>query len=153
MKSISFFIAACLLLSFRNPKPVMMLPTFNFKVNSTAMIDSVPYFHNKVTSDSLVGILKQSIDQNEDVKVLEISGYADFDEKSPKELSEKRARIIRDKLVKRGVSPARIQVKGYGATSLMVDKKTIDEEKDPKRKEMLKQANTRVSFRVVEVGR
>jgi hypothetical protein len=152
MKNISIFIA-CLLLSFRNPKPVMMLPTFNFKANSVEMIDSVPYFHNKVTSDSLIGILKQSIDENGDVKVLEIAGYADFDEKSPLQLSEKRAKVIRDKLVKRGVSPTRLQVKGYGATSLMVDKQTITEEKDPKKKQMLKQANRRVSFRVTEVGR
>lgn len=65
----------------------------------------------------LVDELARTMKQHPDAFVLvELSGFASTDEPNASELSHRRAIAVRDALVARGVHPARLRAKGYGAT-------------------------------------
>lgn len=131
----------------------LVLPVFHFKVNSAQLVDSSSYFANKIPSQELLMMVKRNIEEYEEIEVLEVSGHADFDEKNPQALSEKRARMIRETLVKLGIPSERLTAKGYGNTAPLADKQTILTEKDPYHIKLLRQSNRRVSFRVVNEKR
>ena len=64
---------------------------------------------------------------NQDMDV-EIRGYTDNigSEKANKTLSEKRAKVVKNYLVARGVSASRLRTVGYGESSPIADNKTAD---------------------------
>lgn len=69
----------------------------------------------KPTSEQALHKAKAILDSYPSIRV-SIEGHAHSKEKSPKELSLRRAQQIREWLVKQGVPAYRLEVRGYGAT-------------------------------------
>jgi len=77
----------------------------------------------------------------------EISGHTDATEKNPKQLSLKRAEWVRNELIKAGINPLRISVKGYGK-----DYPTVPDKVDGKWDKGNMLLNRRVQMRLLRVG-
>jgi outer membrane protein OmpA-like peptidoglycan-associated protein len=128
----------------------LFMPALEFKFNSTNLVDSTDGLRAKISTDSVIGIIKQIMVQNPDVLLMELSGYAGANEKNPKQLSQKRAEKIKNFLVKRGVLAQRLVGVGYGSGYPLITLEQIREEKDPKGREKLRQKNRRVTFKILE---
>jgi len=78
--------------------------------------------------------------QNPDLKV-EVQGHTDNigSESSNQKLSEKRAEVVKNYLVARGVKADRIKVVGYGEKNPIADNKTADG----------RAMNRRIEFKVI----
>jgi outer membrane protein OmpA-like peptidoglycan-associated protein len=83
---------------------------------------------------------------------MEISGFADSNEKNQKKLSQDRANKIKSELVKRGITSTRLLAVGYGSTMPLVPSKDILAEKDLNKREALRQINRRVSFKIIKLA-
>ena len=128
----------------------LFMPALEFKFNSTNLVDSTDGLRAKISTDSVIGIIKQILVRNPDVSLMELSGYAEANEKNPKQLSQKRAEKIKSFLVKRGVLAQRLVGVGYGSGYPLISLEQIREEKDPKGREKLRQKNRRVTFKILE---
>ena len=65
--------------------------------------------------DEIVGSWARVLNDDEGLQVIEISGYADPKEKGALALAEARAQAARTSLLAKGVAPARVRARGYGA--------------------------------------
>lgn len=84
--------------------------------------------------------------------VVELNSHTDSrgDLKSNMELSQRRAQSCVDFLVKeKGIQPARLVAKGFGATQLLVSDATIKAAKTKEEQEALHQKNRRTTFKVL----
>jgi outer membrane protein OmpA-like peptidoglycan-associated protein len=131
-------------------KPTMWAPDFNFKFNSTKLVDSVEHIHSWVASDSLFLDIKQLMNDNPQILIIEVSGFADSNEKNPIKLSEDRAVSIKNELMKRGVDQTRLQTIGYGSTMPRISTKDILAETDLEKREKLREQNRRVNFKILK---
>ncbi|MCC7453556.1 MAG: OmpA family protein [Crocinitomix sp.] len=147
---VSCFIALSSVVSEIKTKPTSWTPEFYFKFNSIKPVDSVKHIHSWVPSDSLFLDIKQLMIDNPDILILEISGFADSNEKNPKKVSEDRADKIKNELVNRGVDQTRLQTIGYGSTKPRIPTKDILAELDLQKREKLREQNRRVNFKVLK---
>lgn len=81
--------------------------------------------------------------------MLEIDGHASVLEKDPEQLSLKRAELIRQILIEKGINPKRISVKGFGIQKLWITNDMIKKAKSKEEKMFLHTRNQRVNFRVI----
>lgn len=97
----------------------------------------------KLKEESTVEIDKvfKFLKKNPEVKI-EISGHTDDvgSKEYNKELSEKRAKAVYDRLIEKGIDPAQVSYKGYGMERPLVESGTAKE----------KEKNRRIEFEVVE---
>lgn len=124
-------------------------PEIYFKTNSISTVrDKNLVIFTQLPADSIVSEIKNIIQKNPKFNI-EISGHCDSRELDAKNLSLKRAKLIKDQLIKSGISDSRIIIKGYGATQLLVSTNQITSEKDKSKKEDLMQKNRRVNIKLV----
>lgn len=147
---VSCFIALSSVNSETKTKRPMWAPDFNFKFNSIKLVDSVEHIHSWVPSDSLFLDIKQLMNDNPQILVMEVSGFADSNEKNPKKLSEDRADKIKNELVKRGVDQTRLQTIGYGSTMPRISANDILAETDIQKREKLREKNRRVNLKILK---
>lgn len=102
------------------------------------------------SKDSLQ-FLYQTLADNGSI-VVELNSHTDSRGKpaSNQELSQRRAQSCVDYLVKeKGINPARLQAKGYGATQLLITDDVIAKAKTKEEKEALHALNRRTAFRIL----
>lgn len=119
-----------------------------FKFNSLTTVRdkrAVPF--TDLPADSAITSIITLLNDNPTI-ILQISGHCDSREINPEILSEERARLVADMLVKKGIPKERLSYKGFGNEQLLVSKEEIDQAKASE-KESLHQLNRRVSFSVV----
>jgi hypothetical protein len=139
----------CSYITNRKSRYSLFSPEFEFKFNSVELVDSVQYWDHTVISDSVYGSIKSILVDNPNISMMEITGYADKNEKTPQKLSEGRANKIKSELVKRGIAAGRLTAIGKGVVQL-VSESLILAEKDLKKRERMRQKNRRVNFRVTK---
>lgn len=116
------------------------------EIGTTVRLNNIQFEYNKATllSESFEE-LNRLMELMEDASklVIEIGGHTDSDgsDQYNLDLSNKRAASVKDYLLSKGVSPDRIQSKGYGETKPLVGNKT---EKD-------RAINRRVEFKVLKI--
>jgi outer membrane protein OmpA-like peptidoglycan-associated protein len=88
--------------------------------------------------ESVIEIMKS----RPEIKHVEVEGHASDDEPRPQALSEARARATMDAMVHAGIDPARLSVKGFGASAPV----------DPGHTPEARAKNRRVTFRVTDHG-
>jgi outer membrane protein OmpA-like peptidoglycan-associated protein len=88
--------------------PEMDFPTIYFKKNELTMVQSDDYLSADSALCEITGMLNCRKNM-----VIELSGYCSSEEKHKNRLSKKRAQLVKSKLVKLGINPARIVAKGY----------------------------------------
>jgi outer membrane protein OmpA-like peptidoglycan-associated protein len=87
--------------------------------------------------------------KNEPNTIIEIIGHCSSNEKNTEELSLKRAKKIKEELVKSGINEKRLICKGYGDTKQRVTDEEIKNAKNKKEKEVLHSKNRRCIFRII----
>jgi outer membrane protein OmpA-like peptidoglycan-associated protein len=80
---------------------------------------------------------------------IELSGHCSTDEKDKEALSKLRAETVKAELVKRGIAPGRISIKGYADTKLKINDQEISEEKSKDGQATMRAMNRRCVFRVI----
>ena len=90
----------------------------------------------KEASKPLLDMIAQVMNDNPQILLVHVAGYADVKEKSAVVLSQKRAQAVVDSLVERGVDPKRLSVGGYGKHCPI----------DPGKKKSALEKNRRVEF-------
>lgn len=81
--------------------------------------------------------------------MFEIDGHASVLEKDPEQLSLKRAELVRQLLIEKGINPKRISVKGFGIQKLWMKDDMIKKAKGKEEKMILHIKNQRVDYRVI----
>jgi len=77
---------------------------------------------DKLTTDALeiIDVVADTMKDHLDIKLIDVIGHASVDDGRTDlarlELSERRAKAVRDRLIARGVSSSRLQVEGMGST-------------------------------------
>jgi hypothetical protein len=129
-------------------------PHYNilFKFNSTAFIDSVfsrgfndEIVYGKPVND--VDVIYKVLADNPTI-VIELSGHCSSNE-TKEGLSGKRASLVKQMLVAKGVDPIRIVDKGYGTAKLKVTDAQIKKAKTKEEKDALHQINRRVVYKTL----
>jgi outer membrane protein OmpA-like peptidoglycan-associated protein len=92
--------------------------------------------NDRVVLDNVIEIMKA----RPEIKHVEIEGNASNDEPRPQALSEARARATMDAMVRAGIDPARLSIKGLGASAPV----------DPGHTPEARAKNRRVTFRITE---
>lgn len=110
--------------------PAIIFPVIYFKKNSTEFRDQVRE-GDTLKTEILLESLK-SIFAKEKGLVIQCAGNCSADEDNVTALSRQRAEKVRKALIKMGIHPKRLQVKGFGAKN---QKK--NDVKDPAEKEKL----------------
>lgn len=122
---------------------VLRLPEFRFTKNSAT---------NFYSSDSLddLNFAYQVLIDNPTF-VIELGGHASKDEKNPDKLGQKRAQLIKDLLVKRGISQERVIVKSYSDTiyNEYLDEQTYEIKIYDKDDEQSYKMNRRVGMSII----
>jgi len=96
---------------------------------------TTPLAPGLVTLDEVAKILVQHPQV-----IVEVQGHADSTEVSAKPLSEKRARVAKQELVRRGVEATRLCVRGFGNERPVASNQTAEG----------RAANRRVEYRILE---
>jgi outer membrane protein OmpA-like peptidoglycan-associated protein len=125
------------------------LPSFQFKKNSTDVLDSMIYYDNVYTKtlDDINTLYKIMID-NPSI-TFELKGHCSADEKNPDELSLQRAEKIKQLLIEKGIETDRIATKGFGIKKLKITSQQILKAKTKQEKENLNQINRRVIVNIL----
>lgn len=92
---------------------------FNFEMDRGCMIYLPDIFFEKdnfkLTPDNIIlGDKMVEILNDNPTIIVEISGHADLNEKSPQKLSEQRANAVKKYLIKEGINKKRLVAVGYG---------------------------------------
>lgn len=118
-------------------------PEFFFQENSAKYLqDSLKYFNDNLD------YLKCVITENS--FLTEISAHADPQEKEPLTLSQARGEFIKQELIKRGVPPDLLVVKGYGAERPIVTNYELKKVKSKEEKFAGRQKNMRTVFSILK---
>lgn len=132
------------------PMCFLSLPEFRFKENSTEMVDYKDFYgkDSAMLPEQQIQYYTELLSANPGI-VVELKGKCDQAEKNREELSEKRARLIADKLIAKGIPLTRLVVIGAGfqpmphVTEADIAPKTEDQKK------LAHQKNRSVSFRII----
>jgi outer membrane protein OmpA-like peptidoglycan-associated protein len=146
MKSLTIIILSVLTLSFsrhissENNLTQLKIPTVLFKFNSTDLVqDSLTFFYRENPSHQVLDSLVETLKRHPEI-VIGIYGFCDPTEPDPANLSQRRADIIKKRLVNAGIETARIVATGKGIGDL----EYIGESK-----EYSNQKNRRASFMIL----
>lgn len=126
-----------------------LFPDILFEKNTCRSVYPLKsYKQNKYSMrfDSALVFMKKVMDDYPSITI-KISGNADFEEKTPEEISKNRASYIKERLVDIGADPNRIETVFYG--TFKFDKKEIQNKKLDSEKEIIKQWRRRASFSIV----
>lgn len=125
------------------------LPAVLFQKNSTEFYDgdSIHLRYDGTSMEAVNNMYKILLD-NANI-IIEISAHTSHEENNPIQLSEQRGNKVKELLVKKGVDPVRMQVKGWGFKKLKITDNQILNAKTKMEKEALRQANRRVIFKVL----
>jgi hypothetical protein len=121
----------------------LRLPCISFRKNSLELISC----SHDPSGDTVIYCIKNFLFNNPTL-VIEIVAHS-WDETNPKELSEKRANFIRQKLISFGIDSVRVNAIGKGDTQPLVDFKTIRKAKTIEEKEALKAKNREAYFKII----
>ena len=119
-----------------------------FKFNSLTTVrekNIVPF--TDLPADSAISEIITMLNDNPTV-IIELSGHCDINELNPTKLSQQRAQLVADKLIKRGVPKERLSPKGFGVEKLLISTETINKLK-PSEREAKHQLNRRVVFKIL----
>jgi outer membrane protein OmpA-like peptidoglycan-associated protein len=122
----------------------LMFPTLLFKPNST---ESNGVYHDTISVNDAIDQLYSDLFNNPEV-IIEISGSCDSNENKVDELSSKRANLIADQLIKKGINSQRLRIRAIGYQIGKVRESDLTK-KTEKEKAELHQAKRSVNFRVV----
>ena len=128
-------------------------PSVLFKYNSTAFADSLPvrdFFTGKITYSkpaNEVDLIYQMLIDNPTV-IIELSGHCSSNETKGR-LSQKRAQLVKQMLVAKGIDSVRISERGWGIVKLKVTDEQIKKAKTKEEKEALNQMNRRVVVKII----
>jgi outer membrane protein OmpA-like peptidoglycan-associated protein len=118
-----------------------------FKFNSLTTVRNnkiVPF--TDLPADSAITAIIALLNDNPKI-ILRLSGHCDSREQNPVQLSQQRADLVANMIIKKGVSKGRLIIKGFGDEQLLVSNDEIARAKQLE-KEALHQINRRVSFSV-----
>jgi outer membrane protein OmpA-like peptidoglycan-associated protein len=136
-------------LSFAKPVPEIRFPAGLFVKNSTEFYDGdTAHIKYDGTGMQMIDYMYNLLTRNPTI-ILEVSSHCSHEEKNPDILSQKRGERVKELLVKKGIDPARLVIKGYGIKKLKVSDAVIAKAKTPAEKEALRQQNRRVVFRIL----
>jgi outer membrane protein OmpA-like peptidoglycan-associated protein len=94
--------------------------------------------------------LIEYLNKNPTVKI-EIGGHTDTRDDDAKnlELSTRRAKVVYDYLIQKGIQPNRLSYKGYGETQLLITDEQIANLSTDKEKEAAHQKNRRTVYKIL----
>lgn len=118
---------------------------FKFNSLTTARDNKIVPFTD-LPADSAITAFITLLNDNPKI-ILRLSGHCDSREQNPIQLSQQRANLVANMLIKKGISKGRLIVKGFGNEQPLVSNGEIATAKQSK-KESLHQINRRVTFSV-----
>ena len=123
------------------------MPHILFSANTTQMIASKDSYSDSLMSpDKIIDFYYELMFNNTEI-VMELRGRCDTGEKNVKELSLKRAALVADLLIKKGIDKVRLSLVGAGIPAQRTNANTVNLSEADKKE--LHQYNKSVNMRII----